>query len=201
MMIKQLLFLLLLVVFWGSAASAGYFEFTEPEFEEKVLTEQIENGESILININTVAVDQLGNVYYLKSDRERILDEGETYTYEEMQEIEYSVKIAAINLSGEESVFAEARFPLTTTVAGIFYAGGNRRLLVFLKTLTLVEDCNFVDASLSRERETGKSPSKSSLSPFRDQETGAWEWSGLENCFFHKLSIIEITGFGNISPF
>ena len=68
-MMKRIYFLLFVAaVFWGGTAFAGYFEFVEPAFEERVLTEQVQNGESILINVNTVAVDNRGNVYYLKSD-------------------------------------------------------------------------------------------------------------------------------------
>jgi len=192
-MMKRLCFLLVAAVFLGGTAFAGYFEFVEPDFEEKVLTEQVENGKSILINVNTVAVDNRGNVYYLKSDLQQILEEGEAYTFEEMEEIEYTVKIAGINLLGEESVFAEGRFPLTTTVAGIFFDGVNRRLLMFLKTLSVSEDCPFL---LSASLQSIASPPSGV-----EQDGRAWDWSGLENCINEKLSIIEITGFESVTPF
>ena len=125
------------------------------------------------------------------------MEEGEAFTYEEMEEIEYSVKISGISLLGEESSFAEARFPLKTSVAGIFYDSGNRRLLMFLKTLDIDEDCPFIAPSLSVEKK-GRDTflPKSSLSP-----KGAWDWSGPESCFHERVSIIAITGFGSVTPF
>jgi hypothetical protein len=194
---KKLFFSLLLSLFWGSMAFAGYFEFVDPVFEEKVLTEEVENGESILININTVAVDNHGNVFYLKSDLSRILEESESFTFEEMEEIEYSVKIAGIDLLGEESVFAEGKFPLKTSIAGMFFDGGVRRLLVFLKTIEINEDCPFLSPNFSMEGLGSRSST-----PFEEnQEKKVWNWSGLENCIYEKLSIIEITGFGRVTPF
>ena len=110
-----------------------------------------------------------------------------------MEEIEYTVKIAGINLLGEEGVFAEGKLPLKTTVAGIFFDGVNRRLLMFLKTLSVSEDCPFLLSSSFQS--VGSRPSSG------EQDPRAWDWSGLENCINEKLSILEITGFESVTPF
>ena len=193
---KKLFFSLLLSLFWGSMAFAGYFEFINPELQERVLTEEVENGESILININTVAIDNLGNLYYLKSDRAAVLKEKEAFTYEEMEETEYTVKIAVISLDGEESVLGEGKFPLKTSIAGILFDCRTRRLLIFLKTLAVSEDCPFLSSLVFM----GNGESQRAAIT-EDQEKKVWNWTGLENCLHEKLSILEITGFENVSPF
>jgi len=190
---KKLSFLCIAVILTGATAFAGHFEFVDPGFEERVLTEQVQDGESILINVNTVAVDNRGNVYYLKSDLEQILGEQESYTFQEMEEIEYTVKVAGINRLGEEGIFAEGRFPLKTTVAGIYFDGVNRRLLVFLKTLSVREECPFLlSASVS---------SVDARPASGEQDARTWDWSGLENCIMEKVSILEITGFESVTTF
>jgi hypothetical protein len=196
-MIKKLLYSLFLILFFESLAFAGYFEFVDPGIEEKVLKEEVENGSSILVNINTVAVDNQGNLYCLKSDLDSILQENEAFTWEEMEEIKYTVKIVRINLEGEESVFAEGKLPLKTTIAGILFDWRTRRLLLFLKTLSISEDCPFFSSIISM----GDGESGGPAAITEDQEKKVWDWSGLENCLYEKVSIIEITGFEWVTPF
>ena len=195
-MVKKLIYFLFLSFFWGSVAFGGYFEFTEPGFSEKVLKEELENGESILVNINTVAVDNEGNLYCLKSHLDTVLQE-EAYTWEEMEEIKYTLEIVTVNLEGEENVFARGKLPLKTSVAGILFDWRKRRLLLFLKTLTISEDCPFFSTSILMENRDYVG--KKSVS--EEQQKNAWNWTGIESCFYEKLSIIEITGFDWVTPF
>ena len=196
-MIKKLLYSLFLLLFLSSLAFAGYFEFVDPGFEEKVLKEEVENGSSILVNINTVAVDNQGNLYCLKSDLDNILQENEAFTWEEMEEVKYTVRIVRISLEGEESVFAEGKFPLKTNIAGILFDWRTRRLLLFLKTLSISEDCPFLSSIISM----GDGETRGAKAITEEQEKKAWNWSGLESCLYEKVSIIEITGFEWMTPF
>jgi len=192
-------FLLSCTLFLVTDAFAVYFEFYEPGYEETVLREEVDNGDSILVNINTVSLDNQGNLYYLKSDLESVTEEDDAHTWEEMNEIEYSVTLASISLDGEENILAEARLPLKKTVVGMLFDWRLRRLLIFLETLAVSEDClPFLSSALSGEGlvEPGELRPSSQESERKD-----WNWSGLENCFHEKLSIIEITGFMALTPF
>jgi hypothetical protein len=182
--VKYLVSSVLLVLFLTTQASAGYFVFTQPGFEEKVLKEEVQNGETILTTINSVAIDQFGTLYCLKSDRGRLIDEETSYTWEELETIQYSVKITTINQYGEESVFAEGTLPLKTTIAGILLDTRTKRLLVFLKSLELTQGCPFVSSGVTFSKKT------------LQEGTKAWDWSGLESCIYEKVSILQVTGFG-----
>lgn len=181
---KCLVSSVLLVLFLATQASAGYFTFTQPGFEEKILKEEVQNGETILTTINSVAIDQFGTIYCLKTERGRLIDENSVYTWEDLETIQYSVKITTINQYGEEDVFAEGTLPLKTNIAGILLDTRTKRLLVFLKSLELNQDCPLASCVVTFSKETLK------------EGTKAWDWSGLENCIYEKVSILQVTGFG-----
>jgi len=187
----------LMVVFGSfflySGAFAGFFQFFEPGFTEKVLKERVEND--LFLNVNTVAVDYLGNLYFLTDDRASVLGEYESLTLAELGEITYTVKLIKLTPAGEESVFAEGKIPLKSSIAGLLFGMGRQSLLIFLTSFDIDEEaCPFLSPEnltieLNPEDYSGEGDG-----------TTAWNWSGLEGCFFEKVSIIEISGF-RVIPF
>lgn len=186
---KQIAWSIMLVLLLATRASAGYFTFTVPGFEEKVIKEQVENGDTILTTINTVALDLAGNIYYLKSDRSRVLGASDTYTWQELETITYSVKIALVDSLGEERLLAEGALPLKSEVAGILFDSRRRRLVVFVKSMGIDQSCSFLNRAVCFGAQDLRAGAK------------AWNWSGLESCIREYLSILEIRGFGTVTPF
>jgi len=188
-----LIFPLFFILFLAAETFAGFFQFFEDGFTEKFLKERVEND--LFLNVNTVVVDIPGNVYFPTDDRASVLGEYESLTLAEMGEIEYTAKLIKLTPLGEESIFAEGKIPLKSSIGGLLFGVARQSLLIFLTSFELDEEaCPFLSPDsltidLNPEDSSGES-----------QGTTAWNWSGLENCFFEKVSIIEVTGFRRI-PF
>jgi hypothetical protein len=74
-----------------------------------------------------------------------------------------------------------------------------RRLLIFIETLTISEDClPLLSSALSGG---GVVDSRGSSSLSQESERKEWNWTGMENCFYDRLSVIEISGFMALTPF
>jgi len=192
-MYKKIVFPLFFILFLAAETFAGFFQFFEPGFTERVLKERVENN--LFLNVNTVAVDNLGHVYFLTDDRVSVLGGYESLTLAEMGEIEYTANLVKLTPGGEEIILAEGKIPLKSSIGGILFGVGRQSLLIFLTSFELDEEaCPF----LSPDSLT------ITLNPEDSSEgndgTAAWNWSGLEGCFFEKVSIIEISGLRRI-PF
>jgi len=182
-----------LMVFFGgffltSGAFAGFFQFFETGFTENVLKERVEND--LFLDVNTVAVDNMGNLYFLTDDRASVLGEYESLTLAELGEITYTANLIKLTPRGEESIFAEGKIPLKSSIGGLLFGMGRQSLLIFLTSFEIDEEaCSFLSPEsltieINPEDYSGEG-----------EGTTAWNWAGLEGCFFEKVSIIEITGF------
>jgi len=180
-------------LFLASGAFAGFFQFCEPGFTERIVKERVEND--LFLDINTVAVDNLGNLYFLTDDRASVLSEYESLTLAELGTIEYTAKLIKLTPQGNESVFAEGKIPLKNSIGGILFGMGRQSLLIFLTSFEIDEEaCPFLSPESLAIELNPEEPSEGNVG------STAWNWSGLEGCFFEKVSIIEISGF-RVVPF
>ena len=187
----------LLIVFCSffltSGAFAGFFQFFESGFTERVLKERVEND--LFVDVNTVAVDNMGNLYFFTDDRASVLSEYDFLTLAELGEIKYTANLIKLTPQGEESIFAEGKIPLKSSIGGLLFGLGRQSLLIFLTSFEIDEEaCPFLSPEsltieINPEDYSGEG-----------EGTTAWNWSGLEGCFFEKVSIVEITGF-RVMPF
>jgi hypothetical protein len=192
-MFKKLLLVLLLSLCLGSTAFANFFDYLESGYDARVFVERF--GDGAQVSLATVATDSEGSLYYFSDDSASVIAGKQSINWAQMQQTMYTVTISKLRANGMESVFAQKDLPLNASIEGILFDTATRRLLIFVKTLEVDEvTCPFIAASLF----TLGSGSKTTNSG--EQTKGGWSWSGLENCFTQRFSVVEVTGFRSNTP-
>ena len=141
------------------------------------------------------AIDQNGIMYYVVSDRDKMLTNTQIYQWDDLLQ-PYEFWIIGITAQGERFMFAWGTLPLKSSIAGISFNPVSSyedimdgRLILFIKTLELdTTACPFlvpldVPAVLPQKALNQTS------------STGAWDLSALDSCFRENLSMLQIMGY------
>jgi hypothetical protein len=173
------------------------FELSFPSnFGGGTLIKELYRAEGV--SAATAVADSFGTFFYIVSDREAVLASTGTTEWDALGTVTYPFFIYAVSPSGIPFVFAWGSLPLKAYPAGLMFDPANDgRLMVFVRTLAVdVENCSFLlfNADDSSTPAEPQDQPRSGILPSQSSNTGAWDLTGLEQCFYEKVSIIQISG-------
>ncbi len=150
------------------------------------------------LSVATAVADSYGTLFYIISDRDTVLAGAGVADWEDLETETYPFYIYGITPSGIPFVFAWGTLPLKAYPAGLMFdPAQSGRLLIVIRTLAIdAVNCGFLilDGDGGSATTEPQSPVKSSTLPSPSPSTGAWDLTGLEQCFYEKASIIQVGG-------
>ena len=153
------------------------------------------------VSVATAVTDPYGSFYYLISERDAVLANTEVAAWNDLETVTYRFSIYVLTPTGGLLQFCQGTFPLKSYIAGLMFDPANSgRLLVLVRSLAVDEvTCGF----LILDKADTTAPATKTRYPTvvsAADSTGSWDLRGLEQCFFEKLSIIQISGRFDVLP-
>lgn len=155
------------------------------------------------VSVATAVTDTNGTLFYVISQRDTTLAATDVSEWADLETVTYRYFIYAVTPSAGLLQFCRGTLPLKSYISGLTFDPSNSgRLMVFIRTLAVNEEtCGFLILGEDSTASATKLKTPLVVPAADSSNTGSWDLSGLEQCFFEKLSIIQISGHFEILPY